>query len=201
MPTTLIESVEPLVDTSVGPRRKTWTREEVAALANSGELNVERLELVEGELIDRMGKNRPHIKVQQRIMKALFAIFGLDRVSQESSVEVALSDRVVNEPIPDLVVTERDIEFFDKAPLPRDVDLVVEVSDTTVRYDLTTKAKLYARAGIIEYWVADLNNRTLIIHRQPEQGRYTSVTAYSAEESVSPLAAPEHSILVGSLFP
>ena len=201
MPTTLIESVEPLVDTSVGPRRKTWTREEVAALAKSGELNVERLELVEGELIDRMGKNRPHIKVQQRIMKALFAIFGLDRVSQESSVEVALSDRVVNEPIPDLVVTEQDIEFFDKAPLPGDVDLVVEVSDTTVRYDLTTKAKLYARAGIIEYWVADLNNRTLIIHRQPEQGRYTSVTAYSAEESVSPLAAPEHSILVGSLFP
>ena len=201
MPTTPIESVEPLVDTSVGPRRKTWTREEVAALAKSGELNVERLELVEGELIDRMGKNRPHIKVQQRIMKALFAIFGLDRVSQESSVEVALSDRVVNEPIPDLVVTEQDIEFFDKAPLPGDVDLVVEVSDTTVRYDLTTKAKLYARAGIIEYWVADLNNRTLIIHRQPEQGRYTSVTAYSAEESVSPLAAPEHSILVGSLFP
>ena len=201
MPTTLIESVEPLVDTSVGPRRKTWTREEVAALAKSGELNVERLELVEGELIDRMGKNRPHIKVQQRIMKALFAIFGLDRVSQESSVEVALSDRVVNEPIPDLVVTEQDIEFFDKAPLPGDVDLVVEVSDTTVRYDLTTKAKLYARAGIIEYWVADLNNRTLIIHRQPEQGRYTSVSAYSAEESVSPLAAPEHSILVGSLFP
>ena len=201
MPTTLIESVEPFVDTFVGPRRKTWTREEVAALAKSGELNVERLELVEGELIDRMGKNRPHIKVQQRIMKALFAIFGLDRVSQESSVEVALSDRVVNEPIPDLVVTEQDIEFFDKAPLPGDVDLVVEVSDTTVRYDLTTKAKLYARAGIIEYWVADLNNRTLIIHRQPEQGRYTSVTAYSAEESVSPLAAPEHSILVGSLFP
>ena len=201
MPTTLKESVEPLVDTAVGPRRKTWTREEVAALAKSGELNVERLELVEGELIDRMGKNRPHIKVQQRIMKALFAIFGLDRVSQESSVEVGLSDRVVNEPIPDLVVTEQDIEFFDKAPLPGDVDLVVEVSDTTVRYDLTTKAKLYARAGIIEYWVADLNNRTLIIHRQPEQGRYTSVTAYSAEESVSPLAAPEQSILVGSLFP
>ena len=201
MPTTLIESVEPLVDTSVGPRRKTWTREEVAALAKSGELNVERLELVEGELIDKMGKNRPHIIVQHQIAKILNDVFGIDRVSMESTLEVAYSDRRSNEPVPDLLVTHRDVQFYKNTPLPEDASLLVEVSDTTLRYDLTTKAKLYARAGIIEYWVADLNTRTLIIHRQPEQGRYTSVTAYSAEESVSPLAAPEHSILVGSLFP
>jgi Uma2 family endonuclease len=79
--------------------------------------------------------------------------------------------------------------------------LPVEVSDTTLRYDLRIKAKLYARAGILEYWVADLNRRRLIVHRQPEQGQYLSVVAYDVDESVTPLAALEHSVPVRNLFP
>src|SRR5260221_13955377 len=135
MPITLIEPVEPIVDASIGPRRKLWTRDEIAALAESGVVNVERLELVEGELIDRMGKNRPHVKAQHRIAKILGSIFGIDRVSSESSVDVAERDRAASEPIPGIVVTELDVESFDRAPLPQDVNLLVEVSDTPVRYD------------------------------------------------------------------
>ena len=201
MPTMLIEPVEPVVQAPTGPRRKTWTREEVAALAESGALNVERLELVEGELLDKMGKNRSHVLVQHQIAMILAEVFGIARVTIESTLEVANIDRRSNEPVPDLVVTHREARFYRNTPLPEEASHVVEVSDTSLRYDLTTKAALYARAAVIEYWVADLNNRTLIVHRQPENGRYASVTVYSADESVSPLAAPTSSVAVSSLFP
>jgi Uma2 family endonuclease len=69
--------------------------------------------------------------------------------------------------------------------------LVVEISDSTLGFDLTTKAELYARAEIQEYWVVDVAARRLIVHRQPHQGLYRSVTAYSAHETATPLALPQ----------
>jgi Uma2 family endonuclease len=81
-------------------------------------------------------------------------------------------------------------EFRDANPRPGDLRLVVEISDTTLCFDLTTKAELYARAGIIEYWVVDVAARRLIVHRDPREGLYCSVTAYGAEETATPLASP-----------
>jgi len=77
---------------------------------------------------------------------------------------------------------------------------VVEVSDSSLGFDLTTKAALYARAGIVEYWVLDVAGRRLIVHRDPRAGRYISVAAYGEEESVAPLAALESLLRVGDLF-
>jgi Uma2 family endonuclease len=90
--------------------------------------------------------------------------------------------------------------MFKVVPQPEELSLIVEVSDTTLRFDLRTKAAVYARAGIADYWVADMNGRRLIVHRQPVQGRYASVVFYDVDESVAPLAAPEHAVAVGSLF-
>jgi Uma2 family endonuclease len=73
---------------------------------------------------------------------------------------------------------------------PADLRLVVEVSDSTLGFDLTTKAELYARAGIAEYWVVDVAARRLIVHHEPREGLYRSVTAYNEEETVTPLASP-----------
>jgi Uma2 family endonuclease len=196
MATTVLQKSVP-----TGPRRKTWTRLEVAALAESGVLDVERLELVEGELFDKMGKNRPHINTQHRIIKILIGVFGIDRVTQESAIDVHESDRPSSEPEPDVVVTGRDSESFQSPPQPADVLLLVEISDTTLRFDLRNKAALYARAGIAEYWMADLNGRTLIVHREPRLGAYDSVVSYDDSKFLTPLAAPGHSIAVGSLFP
>ena len=201
MPTMLLsEPAEAVVDSASGPCRKKWTREEVAAIAESGAVDMQRLELVEGELLVKM-KNRPHVNVQHRIVGVLNGIFGFERVTMESDVDVAGTDRRSSRPVPDVVVTERVVESFEALPLPHEVSLIVEVSDTTLRYDLQTKAGLYARAGSVEYWVADLNDRVLIVHRQPEKGLYQTVTSYSAEESASPLTGPQASIVVGSLFP
>ena len=83
-------------------------------------------------------------------------------------------------------------------PQAEDLALIVEVSDTTLRFDLTVKAKLYARASIQEYWTVDINGRRLIVHREPRGGTYQSVTAYS--ENVTPLAAPDSPLVVSALF-
>ena len=79
--------------------------------------------------------------------------------------------------------------------------LVVEVSDTSLHFDLTRKAALYARASIAEYWVLDVAGHRLFVHREPEAGQYNSVVEYSQHESVTPLAAPESPFLVSSVFP
>jgi Uma2 family endonuclease len=89
----------------------------------------------------------------------------------------------------------------DANPRPEDLRLVVEISDSTVAFDMTTKAALYARAGIVEYWVLDIPARRIIVHRDPREGRYQSVTAYSEQERVSPLAAPEQEFSVKDAFP
>jgi Uma2 family endonuclease len=77
---------------------------------------------------------------------------------------------------------------------------VAEISDTTVGFDRTTKFALYARAGIQEYWILDLAGRRLIVHRQPEAGRYAGVVAYG-ESAVAPLAAPDKAMNVGEVLP
>ncbi len=181
--------------------RRRWVVEELEALRATGALNVERLELVDGELYDKVGKNRPRVITLHQIAIILNQVFGIGRVTQESVIEVARLDRSTSAPAPDIVVTENDFRSYPRPPRPEDVCLIVEVSDSTLRYDLRTKAALYARSGIVEYWVADdLNGRKLIVHREPSEGRYASVVSYGADASVVPLAAPGHTVLIGTLF-
>jgi Uma2 family endonuclease len=162
---------------------------------------LDHLELIEGELINKMGKKRPHTNVMVALHLWLIRVFGGEYVNQEASIDVAPEDNPINEPQPDLVVlTRRSNEIQAANPQPRDLRLVVEVSDSTVTFDRSTKAALYARAGIVEYWVADIPRRRLIVHRDPREGQYRSVAAYSEGESVSPLAAPDQQLPVAEAF-
>jgi Uma2 family endonuclease len=183
------------------PPRKRWTRSECDALAESGVLDCQRLELIEGELIDKMGKKRPHVNSVALVAEWLAGVFGVRMMNQEAPIDVAPEDNPTNEPEPDLIVLKRDRSHFKWAnPRPEDLQLVVEVADSTLSFDRTTKAALYARAGIVEYWVLDVAGRRMIVHRDPQAGRYLSVVAYGSEESVVPLAAPGSSLRVGDAF-
>lgn len=171
--------------------RKIWTREEAHALVNLGLPNAERWELIDGELIDKMGKNRPHVIWQGIVYEWLLSVFGSGRVESEAPSDVATEDNTHNEPEADLKVLKRPSQEYSSNPQPEDILLLVEISDSTVRFDLGPKAKLYARAAIVEYWVLDIPGKRLIVHRNPEKGQYRSVIAYEAQEEVAPLAAPE----------
>ncbi len=120
----------------------------------------------------------------------------------EAPIEVDLDDRSLNEPEPDLIALKRSSDPFTlTTPPPSEFALLVEVSDSSLTLDLTIKAQLYARAGVSDYWVLDVNNRRLLVHRQPGAGHYKSVAAYSDQEQVTPLAAPDSVFLVSSAFP
>jgi Uma2 family endonuclease len=68
-------------------------------------------------------------------------------------------------------------------------------------FDLTTKAALYARVGIPEYWVIDVQGRRVVAHRDPMQGGYLTVAAYAETESLAPLSRPDASLRVADLLP
>jgi Uma2 family endonuclease len=183
------------------PPRKRWTRAECATLESSGLWDQQRLELVHGELISKMGKKRPHVNALVAVQAWLVRTFGEQFVNPEAPIDVAPEDNPTNEPEPDLVVLARPSrEFVDANPRPADLRLVVEISGSTLGFDLTTKAELYARAGVIEYWVVDVAARRLIVHRDPRQGLYRSVTAYSEEETVVAIASPREDFRVGDAF-
>ena len=171
--------------------RKVWTREEAHALVDLGFPNAEKLELINGELIDRMGKKHPHVLWQMLALEWLRTTFGPEYARSEAPLEVATEDRILNEPEPDLIVTVKSIREYEATPLPQDIRLVIEVSDSTLQFDLRVKAKLYARAEIVEYWVINIPKKQLIVHREPMNGVFSEVRTFASNEEVSPLAAPD----------
>ena len=126
-------------------------------------------------------------------------------MNSEAPIDVAPEDNPTNEPEPDLIVLTREYAesgaYWSTSPQPTDLDLVIEIADTSLVFDLTTKAALYARAGITEYWILDVASRRLLVHRSPEGGQYASVESYSEQESVAPLAAPDSSFPIRDVFP
>jgi Uma2 family endonuclease len=198
MPTAITET--PSVPPPLEPPRKRWTREECVALEASGIWDQQHLELIEGELISKMGKKRPHANAIAAVHAWLLRVFGEQYVNQEAPIDVAPEDNPTSEPEPDLLVFSKPYREFDANPQPADLRLVVEIADSTRNFDLTTKARLYARARIVEYWVVDIPGRRIIVHRDPQEGHYRSVIAYAEQESVKPLASPDHEFLVGAAF-
>jgi Uma2 family endonuclease len=168
-----------------GPPRKRWTRSECMLLEESGLWHDQHVELIDGELYNEMGKNRPHVNAVTILREWLARIFGWEFINTVASIDVAPEDNPTNEPEPDIIVLTKPTWEFAANPSPPDIRLVVEISDTTLSFDSGKKARLYARADIAEYWVLDIAARRLNVHRDPAHGVYQSVSAYSGTEAVS----------------
>jgi Uma2 family endonuclease len=183
------------------PNRKRWTRAECDELERYGFLDTIRYELIDGEIVLKVGQSRPHSMVISRVAAWLFSVFGGEHVQSQADIEVAQADQEFNYPQPDAAVVRRPDYEYTTAPQGVDLHLAVEVADTTLRGDLKTKADLYARAGVPEYWVFDVPHRSLIVHRDPTEGRYRDVKRYAETESVAPVAAPSRPGRVADLLP
>jgi Uma2 family endonuclease len=199
MPNAVAEIPYPISPTDQS--RKRWTRDEVSALENSGLLAGQHWELIGGELLNKMGKNRADVNATTRLRLWMERVFGPESVECESPIKVATTDHPLSDPEPDLVALKPSADpFCLTTPLSSELALVVEVSDSSLTLDLTIKAQLYARAEVADYWVVDVNGKQLIVHREPEAGRYRSVKAYSEHEEVAP-ARPTSLFRVSSAFP
>ena len=187
----LLESMPPI------PRRLRLTRGDCAVLEQYGQYEKKKAELIEGDLVEKMGKKRPHTNTSSALSRWLFGIFSF--VNSETPIDVAPDDNPTSLPEPDLIVLNKLI--LETYPKPEDLLLVVEISDSSLRFDLTVKAGLYARAGILDYWVVDVLGHRIGIHRDPQSGVYQSIKWYEVGETVSPLAAPLARFAVTDAFP
>ena len=184
---------------SLDPPHKRWTREECDALERAGLVELRQYELVEGDLILKMGKNLRHVRALSLLVHWFVGVFG-KRTVPEPGIDVSPQDNPTSNPEPDAVVLRRSIEELSEAIRPEDILIAAEVSDSTLAFDLGVKAALYARAGIPEYWVLDVNGRRLIVHREPVEGTYRSIVAFAEEESIGTPLTGEATIVLRDLL-
>ena len=132
-----------------------------------------RVELIRGEIVDMAPIGTKHGRCVKLLNNRLCAALG-DRAMV--AVQDPLRLDASSEPQPDLLVLRpRADDYGDSHPGPADVLLLIEVSDSTARYDRQIKLPLYAEAGVSEVWIADLDARVLRRHRAPHGAEYTDV--------------------------
>ena len=177
-----------------------WTRERYESAIEAGIFTGDDdIELLEGEIVEKMAENTPHEITTGLVSDALREAFGSGTHTRDEK-GIALSGASV--PQPDVAVvrgSRRD--YLGGRPTPADILLLVEVSDSSLLQDRYRKPHLYAEAGIAEYWIVNLRARVVEVYRQPEGGEYPKPVAFAADQTVSPVHAPEASIAVADLLP
>jgi Uma2 family endonuclease len=158
--------------------------------------------LVRGRIITMPPMGIEHAPVCTRARNVLQRIFEPAHWVREDK---PISIKPDSEPQPDVSVTEHPIDHY-RSDHPHTAVLVVEVSGSTLKYDRALTG-LYASAGIPEYWIINLNDKVLEIHRTPvadptnEYGfRYADVITVQLTDTVSPLAKPDATIAIAEFF-
>lgn len=190
----------PALPVTTRPRPWRWTREEYFRLGELGFFYGKHVERIRGEIIEMSPPGWPHTLAKTKTADVLRQVFaGIGWVNEQSPFPTPDSD-----PQPDVAVYTGKAEYY--TDHPTDPLLIVEVSDTTLFHDTTTKAELYAEAGVQDYWVLDLENRRLLVYRTPRAitaggHTYQSHKEYALDDVLAPLAAPTASVKVADLLP
>jgi Uma2 family endonuclease len=179
------------------PRRRIWTKKEYYKLIDIGFFNGKSAELIEGEIIEMSPMKTPHAVTIRLVETVLAKVFGKN-YDVRGQLPIDLGD--INEPEPDVAVVKGNIRDYLESH-PKTAELIVEISAATLSYDRNTKAKLYARNGIQDYWIVDLKKRRVEVYRSPKIDKYQEITFFNENDEVSPLAKPEASIKVSELLP
>ena len=177
-----------------------FSREEYYRLGELGILAPdERTELIYGRIITRMSPmGRPHSVAVSKTAAALEAAFGAG-YSVEQQMSLHLESGL--EPQPDVMVLTGNFDDYTDTPHASDVLLLVEISDSTLRYDRRAKAAMYATEAVLDYWLVNLRARTLEVRRLPENGEYLSLEVYGEGEAIAPLTVPNSPVRVSDLLP
>ena len=179
MTTTVPGAAGPTAGPAVRLRR--FDRTEYDRLVAEGWFDGEPLELIEGMLVEMSPQGTPHMWSITRLATALIRMLDPDR--HEVRVQGPLALTAESEPEPDLAV----VDIVGPEAHPSTAHLVVEVAQSSLPFDLDTKARLYARAGIADYWVVDLAAAEVVVHRDPRDGVYRSITRHDRGETLHAL--------------
>ena len=187
------------------PNRWRWTVDEFQRAYDLGVFGFDaKLELIEGEIVKKMSQKGPHACAIRAVEEAMRRVFA---AGHDVRTQLPLVFTPYNKPEPDVAVVTGSFRDYSTMN-PTTAVLVVEVSDSTLLTDQTTKAAVYARAGIREYWIVNIPGRLLEVYRdpatmpsQPLGHHYRSITRLGETDVAAPLAAPESPVSVADLLP
>jgi Uma2 family endonuclease len=176
------------------PRRR-FTAAEYHQMAEAGILaEDDRLELIEGEILEMSPIGRHHAAAVIRLSDLFFDTFR-DVALVSAQNPIRLSDDT--EPQPDLTLVRRRPDFYDSGlPGRDDVFLVVEIADTSVAYDRSLKIPLYGRSGIPEAWLIDVNKQTVTVYRDPGAAGYGTTRVMRRGEQLALISFPDRPVTV-----
>lgn len=159
----------------------------------------EHVELLEGQIVEMSPQLPPHASTTQRTARHL------DRLLEGQAyvrMQLPVTLKPKSEPEPDIAVVRlSQNEYADQHPTPSEIFLLVEVADTTLENDLKQKALTYAKAGIADYWILDVNDRQVYVLRTPTPEGYQQETVFGLDSVLVPLAFPGIEVLLQQLFP
>jgi Uma2 family endonuclease len=176
------------------------TVEDYHRMAEAGILGEDdRVELIEGELIDMAPIGSGHASEVMRLNRSLSAaVAGRAIISPQNPIRLGTH----SEPQPDMAVLRYRNDFYKAShPQPADILLLIEIADTTIRYDREIKIPLYARHGIPEVWLIDLQQERVEIYLQPSSEGYRQILRPGKNERIVLSLLPDVSIVIADLWP
>jgi Uma2 family endonuclease len=187
-------------DMAVTLKRRRFTLDEYHRMGETGILGADdRVELIEGEIIEMTPIGSRHAGIVARIHHLFSTRLGARAVVW--SQNPLLLVRFQSEPEPDVMLLAPRTDFYAaRLPEPPDVRLLIEVADSSLPYDRRTKLPLYARAGVAEAWLVDLDAGRLEIHLGAGGARYSNVRTPRADEIFSPVAFPDLTLTLRDLL-
>lgn len=175
-----------------------WTVDDYHRMIDAGILDGRPVELLQGEIIEMSPEGESHASASAEAGEYLMRLLG-DRAQVRPAKPITLPT-VSSEPEPDLAIVERlGREYRRHHPYPENIFWVVEYSNTSLSKDLDEKKRLYAKAGIPEYWVVNLQDMTVVIFRHPANGTYQFEQTLS-QGTITPLAFSDIAVSVSHLL-
>ena len=181
------------------PRKHRITVDEYYRMAEVGVLAPDaRVELIEGEIIDMAPMGSDHASVVEQLTALLVdAVRGQALVRPQTPVRLSRS----TEPEPDFALLKPRPDHYRNAhPAGADVLLVIEVSDSSLRYDLDVKVPLYAKHEVPEVWIVDLQGERVLVYRSLADGAYREHFAHEHPGEMSPTSLPHLAVDLSQLF-
>ena len=158
----------------------------------------DRIELIEGDMLDMAPMGTRHSAITSRLHE-VFVLAVSRSATVVSGGPVNLGE--FSQPQPDLMLLKRRADFYGgKTPEAADVLLLIEVSDSSLAFDQSVKLNLYARYGVAEYWVVDVEGKRVVTYREPTAQGYVRKAGFGAPDGVMPHAFPDLKIAVEEIF-
>ena len=178
-----------------------WTLQDYHSMIEAGILGDRHIQFIEGEIIEMAPEKPLHTSTNIRTAKYLRQLLARKAEVREAH-PITLSNSPhsrASEPEPDVAIVRPNTKYLTRHPSAQDIYWLIEISDTTLNYDLKIKKQLYAKEGITEYWVIDLQNNVLKVFRQPVDNNY-SIELELKKGTVTPLSFSDLEIEVDQII-